>query len=164
MIKRIALSIAKAALAALAIGLLGSACQASVPPAQPVTPAPTVNYVDGIYFPIMKPADAIPIAAGRGRFVLRDGCIWIEYARPGTSEERVLALWPAGARLRTDAGRVQISDVGGQWTATVGDVYWYVGGETKDLSYVAELTGAVPPVACRSDVYWRIYRLSDTPE
>lgn len=158
---------ARAARAALAVVFVFSACEdrALPRPAQTPTAAPsaTVSFVNGIYFPTMKPADAIPVAAGRGRLVLRDGCIWIESARPEGGVSAELALWPAGARMRTDAGQTLISSADGSWTAAVGQAYWYVGAGTNDLSYVTELTGTLPPEPCRTEVYWRVYRVGDTP-
>lgn len=123
--------------------------------------APDVTPRDAIFFPVLKPAPVTPIAAFEGRLVLRDGCLWIERPSP---TEFYLALWPAGSRLDQSAGNVSIVDSRGIRLATVGDRLRATGGETRDVSFVVQITDQTPPPACRrGEAYWRAYEVIRLP-
>lgn len=115
-----------------------------------------------IFFPVLRPASAIPAALLQGRVVLRGGCLWIQ---PAEGRELYLALWPPGSRLDPATGVITTLDASGaQVTIAVGDRLRAGGGETKDVNFVVDLTGQKPPPACQTgEGYWRMYQITRLP-
>lgn len=114
--------------------------------------------VPAVFFPVMKPADAIPagIMPG-GTLAHRDGCLWLDRSNQGRTES-FLVLWPAGSTLRESDGKISVHDQNGVRVATVGERIEGGGGETRDLGFVRELTGQTPPPQCQlGESYWRAY-------
>lgn len=115
----------------------------------------------GIFFPVLQPATAIPVAILQGRVVSRGGCLWIQ---PAEGRELYLALWPPGSRLEQVGSGVAVVDASGAQVVTVGDRLRSVGGETKDVNDVIRFTGQKPPLACQvGEAYWRAYQVTRLP-
>lgn len=114
--------------------------------------------VPGVFFPVMKPADAIPAALmPPGTLALRDGCLWLDTQLEGKTVSWLI-LWPAGSSLRQSNGNLAIHDDRGARVASVGERLEGGGGETRDLEHVRDLTGQTPPPECQvGEAYWRAY-------
>jgi hypothetical protein len=128
---------------------------------QPSFPRPP-DATAGVFFPVLQPASAIPLALLQGRIVSRGGCLWIQ---PAEGRELCLALWPPGSRLDKTTGRVTTRDASGaELVIAVGDRLRVGGGETKDLDHVVTITGQKPPLACQTgEAYWSAYQITRLP-
>jgi hypothetical protein len=85
--------------------------------------------------------------------------------QPAEGREVHLVLWPPGSRLDQKTGVISTTDASGaQVTIAAGDRLRAAGGETKDVNFVAELTGQHPPLACQTgESYWRAYQVTKLP-
>lgn len=127
----------------------------------PARPAET-EIASGTFFPVLAPASAIPAALTQGRIVSRGGCLWLQ---PAEGRELYLILWPPGSRFDQGTGRVTTrAESGAEVSLGVGDRMRAGGGETRDLEFVATLTGQRPPLACQTgESYWRAYVITPLP-
>lgn len=134
------------------IASLALACgQAGLPHASPST-------VPGVFFPVMRPADAIPAALmPPGTLALRGGCLWVDTELDGRTISWLI-LWPAGSSLRESDGVLTVYDGQGARVASVGERIEAGGGETPNLDFVRDRTGQTPPPECQlGEAYWMAY-------
>jgi hypothetical protein len=114
----------------------------------------------GVFFPVLQPASAIPLALIQGRVVQRGGCLWLQGAE---GQPLYLALWSPGSRLEASGSTIAVVDPAGARIG-VGDRLRATGGETKNVEDVIALTGQKPPLACQTgEGYVRLYQITKLP-